>query len=191
MVADTHGTQKGCLETIISFAKIAEQYRSAGDYRSALEKLSAALILIPDACSVRAGLMNNIGHIQVVLGWYDEAILSFAESARIYKKTGSPIEQSRQLGNVGSVYRDQKNYKEALVSYQQAIAVLENEDHPVDLADQYGNLAYIQTLTGKSDDAILSYRKAKILYIENKEKNKADMVRKNIDTILSLSREAR
>lgn len=191
MVTDTNCTQKGCLETIISFTKIAEEYRSAGDYRSALEKLSAALLLIPDACSVRAGLLNNIGHIQVFLGMYDEAILSFGESARIHEETGSPVEQARQLGNVGSVYRDQKNYKEARVSYQQAIAVLEYGGHPVDLADQYGNLAYIQTLIGNSVDAIQLYRKARTLYIKKGEKTKAGMVEKNINTILSVSGEVR
>ena len=174
-------------ETVSSLANAAEQCRRDGDFALALDRLSAALKWCPLASATRAGILNNMGHIQVALGLLDAAVLSFTESACIYSETGNHLEQGRQLGNIGSVHRDQKAYAKALVKYRQAVAVLQDEDHLSEVADQYGNLAYIHAMTGDMAEAVHWYARAEHLYLETGEKEKAAKVKKNIATLSAVS----
>ena len=174
-------------EMVFSLTSAAEQCRRGGDFALALDKLSAALKLCPHACTSRAGILNNMGHVQISLGMLDAAMLSFAESARIHGKTGNHLEQGRQLGNIGSVHRDRKEYSKALVKYRQAIDALRDEGHRLEIADQYGNLAYIYAMTQDVGEAVRWYERAEQLYLETGEREKAAMVKKNIETLSALS----
>ncbi len=185
MTISTDSTQKEGLEMITSLNRAAERSRTGGDFKSALEKLTAALEFCPGVCSTRAEILNNIGHVQVFLGMFDAALLSFGESAGIHDETGNHIDRGRQLGNIGSIYRDQNKYDKALNSYSQSIAALRKEDHPIDLANQYGNLAYIHAMKGNVDEAVQWYGQAKQLYLKTGEREKAGMVKNNIDKLLA------
>ena len=75
-----------------------------GDFRGALENFSRALELLPaDELEAKARLHSNIGHVQVNLQRYDDALSSFRNAGKIFRQLGDKIGQGEQFGNIGSI----------------------------------------------------------------------------------------
>ncbi|MBL0713686.1 MAG: tetratricopeptide repeat protein [Desulfosarcina sp.] len=185
MATQSEGTEKICLDEIVSLNKAAERCKNNGDLKGALNKLSAALKRtdVAGLTAIRAEILNNIGHIQVALGWLNAALTSFKESAVVYGSTGDQLGCGHQFGNVGSVYRDLKEYNEALGSYYQAISCFRKEKYQAGLADQFGNVGYIYAMRGDPVKATEWYEKAAKLYMAAGEKEQFCLVKNNIRAI--------
>jgi tetratricopeptide (TPR) repeat protein len=139
-----------------------------GDLQGALNYFARALDLLdnPNDRTMKAGLLNNVGHVQVALKRFDEAMKSFQEAAGIHKDLGNSIEFGDQLGNIGSVYRDTEAYDEALEYYREALDVFQEQSFKVGIADQYTNIAYVYVMKGQPAIAIGWYENAATIYGE-------------------------
>jgi len=157
-----------------------------GDLEGALDRFSRALELSAlgrgDSLG-RAGVLNNMGMVQVRLGRFQDARASFRMAAVAYRETGDPVSAAWQMGNAGSACRDMQAFEEALKLYHEALAVFSGLGPAMGVADQSGNIGYIHAMQGDPHGALAWFEKALEIYLQEGEERKADMTRKNMETL--------
>jgi tetratricopeptide (TPR) repeat protein len=168
-----------------SFNEAGRVCLEEGDLQGALDYFSRALDLLDNTNdrTMQAGLLNNMGHVQVALKRFDDAINSFQKAAGTHKILGNSIEFGDQLGNIGSVYRDNGEYDEALRYNRDALDVFQEQSFKVGIADQYTNIAYIYVMKAQPAIAVLWYENAATIYGEVGEVEKARMTEENIQRL--------
>ena len=108
----------------------ASECLKKGDFGGALENFSKALgFLSENDLGAKARLYSNMGHAQVSLQRYDDALSSFRNAEEIFKQLGDNIRRGEQLGNIGSVYRDIEKWDAALEIYFKALEIFKEADH--------------------------------------------------------------
>jgi len=159
-----------------------------------------------------AGLLNNLGHLQVKLKRLDLALGAFQSAARVFEEIGDRVNAAWQEGNCGSVCRDRGEHDEALDHYHRALAVFgelgprvgvvdqasndEALDHyhralavfgelgpRVGVVDQASNIGYIHAMKGEVPEAIGWFEKARQGYEALGEKEKAGLAARNIEVL--------
>ena len=88
-----------------------------------------------------------------------------------------------QIGNMGSVLRDEAKYDRALTYYREALMVSMEQGHQIGIADQHSNIAYALVQKQEFALALEHFRQAKSLYVKLKEDGKAGLWRENIATL--------
>ena len=155
-----------------------------GDLGGALENFSKALECLPEGeLEAKARLHSNMGHAQVGLQRYDNALSSFRNAAEIFKQLGDNIGRGEQLGNIGSVYRDIEKWDASLDSYFKALETFEEVDHKRGIADQYSNIGYAYSRQGELEKSFQFFEKAKALYDELGEERKLQLCDQNIQAL--------
>jgi tetratricopeptide (TPR) repeat protein len=172
------------------FESAREMNRAGGeclqkdDHEGALRNFSKALELLPENQSEsRARLYNNIGHAQVRLKKYDEALSSFRNAGQIFEKMGDTLGLGEQFANIGSVHRDLEAWGASLENYFKALGIFEEAQHKGGMADQFSNIAYAYTGQGDLERAYPFFQKAKGLYDEMGEGTKSRLCDQNMQAI--------
>jgi len=129
---------------------------------------------------IRATLENNLGHLKVLLGKQDDALICFVRAEGAYQKAGDLINAARQVANQGSVFRDSGRLSESLACYRKALSGFLGVGCETGAADQYGNIAYILALSGDSEGAGDQYKNALFLYRKTGQHERAGLVEKNL-----------
>ena len=161
-----------------------------GDFRGALENFSRALELLPaDELEAKARLHSNIGHVQVNLQRYDDALSSFRNAGKIFRQLGDKIGQGEQFGNIGSVHRDMEKWAASLDSYFRALEVFQEVGHRAGIADQYSNLGYAHSRQGTLRNALQFFEKARAIYAELGEEKKSQLCDQNLRALKSYLKE--
>jgi tetratricopeptide (TPR) repeat protein len=151
------------------------------DFAGALENFCKALELLSEGkVEAKARLYSNMGHAQVGLRRYDDALSSFRNAAEIFEQLGDNIGRGEQLGNIGSVYRDIEKWGASLDSYFKALETFQEVDHAGGVADQYSNIGYAYSRQGELKNAFHFFEKAKALYDELREEGKSQLCDQNI-----------
>jgi tetratricopeptide (TPR) repeat protein len=155
-----------------------------GDLGGALENFSKALKLVPEEnLEAKARLHSNMGHAQVGLQRYDDALHSFRNAAEIFDQLGDNIGRGEQFGNIGSVYRDNEKWEAALDVYFQALEIFKEVNHIKGVADQYSNIGYAYSRQSEPKKAFQFFGKAKKLYDELGEEAKSQLCDQNIQAL--------
>lgn len=168
---------------------------SKSDYPGALSRFTEAVDLIHKTASehglanedilVLAGLYNNKGHCEVRIRNYTEAVVSFHHAARLYDDLSETVPAGYQYGNIGSVYRDKEAFDSALENYTLALSHFEKAAFPPGIADQCGNIGYVYFRKKDPETALEWFKKAFAIYMEAGDREKAEMIRKNMETLES------
>jgi tetratricopeptide (TPR) repeat protein len=158
-----------------------------GDMEGALEKFSRALDLLggDDDRAWRAGLLNNLGLVQVRLARFEEAQASFQQAAEDYRKMGKMLAVAALLGNAGSTCRDTQAHDRALTFYNESFAIYSEHEHPMGMADQAGNIGYIYAMKNDPRNALEWFGKALAIYRQEGEEKKAELTGRNIEALRS------
>jgi tetratricopeptide (TPR) repeat protein len=160
------------------------------DFRGALENFSRALELLPaDELVAKARLHSNMGHVQVNLQRYDDALSSFRNAGKIFRELGDKIGQGEQFGNIGSVHRDMEKWAASLDSYFRALEVFQEVGHRAGIADQYSNLGYAHSRQGTLRNALQFFEKARAIYAELGEEKKSQLCDQNLRALKSYVKE--
>jgi tetratricopeptide (TPR) repeat protein len=155
-----------------------------GDFGGALENFSKALEFLSEGeLEAKARLYSNMGHAQVGLRRYVDALSSFRNAAGIFEQLGDKIGRAEQLGNIGSVYRDIEKWGASLDSYFKALEIFKGADHRVGVADQYSNIGYAHFRQAELKKAFQFFEKAKALYDELGEERKSQLCDQNIEAL--------
>jgi tetratricopeptide (TPR) repeat protein len=173
------------IDSVIYLNRKAKNLSDQGDYRGALQSYAEALAILTEpeysnGQEIKAKLLNNVGHAQVRIGDFDNALVSFNQSAVLYHRLGDPLGVGEQFGNVGSVYRDKGMWDDARVSYDKALSAFTLEDYKPGLADQYSNIGYICAQKKEFNEALQWFHKARELYEELNLLDRARLVENNI-----------
>jgi tetratricopeptide (TPR) repeat protein len=176
------------IDSIVNLNCKARDLSDQGDYNGALQSYTEALNLLTEPeysneQEIRAKLLNNMGHTQVKIGDFDNALLSFNKSAVLYHRLGNLLGVGEQFGNIGSVYRDKGMWDDARLSYDKALSAFSLKDYIPGLADQYSNIGYICAQKKEFDSALEWFHKAKALYVEINILERARLVQKNISEL--------
>jgi tetratricopeptide (TPR) repeat protein len=176
------------IDSVINLNLKARDLSDQGDYNGALQSYTEALNLLTEPeysneHEIKAKILNNIGHAQVKIGDFDNALVSFNKSAILYHRLGDLLGVGEQFGNVGSVYRDKGMWDDARVSYDKALSAFTLKDYMPGLADQYSNIGYVCAQEKDFDSALDWFYKAKALYEELKLVERARLVEKNISEL--------
>ncbi len=165
----------------------------SGDLEGALERFTRSLELMAGEDvnrRDRAGILNNIAMVQVQLGRYGDARISFQKAAADYREAGDPVSAAWQMGNAGSTCRDMELHDEALEHYHESLAVFSREGLGMGTADQSGNIGYIHAMKNDPQSALEWFEKALELYLQEEgAERKADLTRKNIESLRSTLQE--
>jgi tetratricopeptide (TPR) repeat protein len=155
-----------------------------GDLAGAIENFSKALKLLPeDQLESKARMHNNLGHVQVRLKRYDDALSSFKQAVEAYDNLGHQTLLGEQLGNLGSVYRDTEQWEAALESYSKSLAIFQKQDHKKGVADQCSNIGYAHFRQGRVESAFQFFQQAKALYDELGESKQSQLCDQNLQAI--------
>lgn len=176
------------IDSVIKLNRKARDLSDQGDYNGALQRYTEALNLLTepeysDEHEIKAKLLNNMGHAQVKIDDFDNALVSFNKSAVLYHRLGNLLGVGEQFGNIGSVYRDKGMWDDARVSYDKALSAFTLRDYMPGLADQYSNIGYICAQKKDFDSALEWFHKAKTLYVELNLVERARLVEKNISEL--------
>lgn len=83
-----------------------------GDYYGSKETVTDALVYVKKKSVYTAAINNILGIADKELSLYDDALFYYKEAAKEY---ADPIEKQDPLGNIASVYIQQKKYNEAIM----------------------------------------------------------------------------
>lgn len=162
----------------------ANECLKKGDFGGALENFSKALEFVPeDNLEAKARLHSNMGHAQVGLRHYDDALSSFRNAAEIFKQLGNKVGQGEQLGNIGSVFRDIEKWDASLDVYFKALEIFKEVNHREGVADQYSNIGYAHSRKGEFEKAFQFFGMAKALYVELGEERKSQLCGQNMQAL--------
>jgi tetratricopeptide (TPR) repeat protein len=153
-----------------------------GDLQGAREQFARGLDALrasPDP-KREAALLNNLGHVEVSLRRFDDALHRFQEAARLCEQLGDRTALAWQLGNVGSVYRDREEHEAALENYEKALSIFMEQDVSIGIADQQSNIGYIHAMKREPKIALERFQKAKDLYESLGQERKAALAEQNI-----------
>lgn len=160
------------------------------DFGGALENFAKALEFLPAGeLEAKARLHSNMGHVQVNLQRYEDALSSFRNAAEIFGELGDKIGRGEQFGNIGSVYRDMEKWGASLESYGKALEAFQEVSHRGGVADQYSNIAYAYSRQGELKNAWQFFEKAKALYDELGEEKKSQLCDQNLQALKPYVRE--
>jgi tetratricopeptide (TPR) repeat protein len=160
------------------------------DFGGAFVKFSKALEFLSEGqVEEKAKVYSNIGHAQVGLLRFDEALSSFKNALEIFEQLGDEIERGEQLANIGSVYRDIEKWDTSLDSYFKALEIFKEVDHRGGVADQYSNIGYAYSRQGELQKAFQFFEKAKVIYDELGEKEKSKLCDQNIQALKAYMKE--
>ncbi len=160
------------------------------DFGGALENFSKALELLPPGeLEAKARLHSNMGHVQVSLQRYEDALSSFRDAAKIFRQLGDKIGQGEQFGNIGSVHRDMEKWDASLDSYFRGLEIFQEVGHRAGIADQYSNIGYAHSRQGNLRNALQFFEKAKALYDELGEEKKSQLCDQNLQALRSYVKE--
>jgi tetratricopeptide (TPR) repeat protein len=154
------------------------------DLAGALENFSKALEFLPEGeLEAKARVHSNMGHAQVNLQRYDDALSSFINAAEIFALLGNNVGRGEQFGNIGSVYRDIEKWSESLDSYFKALEAFKEVGNRGGVADQYSNIGYAYSRQGELRNAFQFFEKAKVLYDELGEERKSQLCDQNMQAL--------
>ena len=155
-----------------------------GDFGGALENFSKALALLPEGePEAKARLHSNMGHAQVSLQRYEDALSAFKNAAAIFARLGDHNGRGEQLGNIGSVYRDMEKWDLSLDSYFKALEAFQGAGNRGGVADQHSNIAYAYSRKGDLRQALHLFKKAKTLYDTLGEERKSRLCEQNLQAL--------
>ena len=100
-------------------------YKDHSDYTTALDYEYKALKIREEENNSEGLALsyNNMGVLQMNLGLYDDALLSFTKSIKLYKTLNNNNGTALCLGNIANIYHYKKKYNEALKYYEQALSL--------------------------------------------------------------------
>ena len=157
-----------------------------GDVQGALEKTEMIIDHLPENDEVaKAKFIANQGFLQARMQKLSDALESFQNASHLFQENGYLIGMAIQTGNIGSIYRDQKNYSEAIKYYQQALQDLQEQNYQNGIADQHSNLAYAYSQQSDIDAAILHFEKAAEIYETLGIDDKACQCRDNLKILIT------
>jgi class 3 adenylate cyclase/Tfp pilus assembly protein PilF len=142
----------------------------------------SAILLAKRAKLLAKRLHNNkyLANASTELGWafyvsgnYTSALENFLESLKIYEKSQDWKNISTSLGNIGSVYLNQKDYKKAREYYSKALTIDQKTGNQKWIASDISNLGIIYMTEGNYNKALEFYTKA--LKINKNINNKRDI----------------
>lgn len=107
-----------------------------GDVEGALEYISHILDKIdPAEVQIRAKTITNQGFLLAGLKRFSKAEKSFREASEIFQKDDDLVGMAIQVGNLGSLHRDQGEFVETLGNYQKALEILQEQNARPAIAD--------------------------------------------------------
>ena len=124
LVAQAQTTQDRKAEAL-RLNKEALQQLNTGQFREALEKFQAALVIyrkVGDRKS-EGTLLTNIGLVYRNLGQYAKALEFYQQALSLHQQIGNKASEGTTLTNIGEVYRNLGQYAKALEFSQQALAI--------------------------------------------------------------------
>ncbi len=121
-----------------------------------------------------------IAHASTELGWayyvsgnYNSALENFLEAHKIYEASQDWKNISTTLGNIASVYLNQKDYKKARDNYSKALTIDKKIGNQKWIASDISNLGIIYFTEGNYNKALEFYNKA--LKINSEISNNRDI----------------
>ncbi len=157
-------------------------YMEKGDLQGALGVVAQALESLDDKDHKnRAKMLSNQGLLQAGVKKFSDALWSFSTASELFKSANDPIGMAIQIGNMGSVYRDQELPNVALEHYQESLDILQKHNFNPGIADQLSNIAYAYSQKGELASALTHFQEAEKLYEDLGEKEKAALCTENIE----------
>ena len=125
-----------------------------------------------------AGILNNLGIVNTLLGSYPMALEYYEQSLAIKQEIGDRAAEAATLNNIGEVYRLQENYVEALVTYQQSLTISRDLGDHVGEANSLRELGIVSNKLNNYEQAIDYHQQSLALYreLENRQEE-ADALR--------------
>jgi tetratricopeptide (TPR) repeat protein len=170
-----------------TLAELNQRARSCmekGDLQGALGFVAQALESLDDKDHKnRAKMLSNQGFLQAGVKKFTDALGSFCKASEFFKSVNDPVGMAIQIGNMGSVYRDQELPDSALEYYQESLDILQKHNFNLGIADQHSNIAYAYSQKGELTSALTHFQEAEKLYEELGEKEKAALCTENIKAL--------
>ena len=155
-----------------------------GDLQGALAFVAQGLEALDDKDHQnRAKMLSNQGFLQAGVKKFSEALESFRMASELFKSANDLIGMAIQIGNMGSVYRDQELPDRALEYYLESFGILQEHNFNSGIADQHSNIAYAFSQKGELALALTHFQEAKKLYTDINEKEKAALCTENIEAL--------
>ena len=127
-----------------------------GDIPTTRTCLDEVLRLTPH--DVRA--LNQLGHLERLLGNLDAAEQAYQHVLAAGKKGGDQMLQAVAYGNLGNVYATRGALDEAEAMYKKSLAIEEKLGRLEGMASDYGNLGVVYKKRGALDHAEEMYKKS-------------------------------
>ncbi|MBD2504596.1 CHAT domain-containing protein [Anabaena azotica] len=138
---------------------LSQSYRSIGEFRKALKYENNFLSIINNYnIEGKAGALNNLGEIYILLGEYDNAIKYLEESLDISQKNEYQVCEAAALSNLGDVYQNLGQLQTSINYYQKSLNIerkINNRRGEAASSGALGNLFYH---FGKYEEAIIYYQ---------------------------------
>lgn len=154
--------EKGDLQGALGFVTQASESLDDNDHQNRAKMLSKQAFLL-------AGIRK-----------FSDALESFREASELFQSADDPIGMAIQVGNMGSVYRDQELSDKAFEYYLESLDILQKHNFNSGIADQHSNIAYAYSQKGELAPALTHFQQAQKLYEELGEKEKAALCAENI-----------
>lgn len=160
-------------------------YSEKKDWDPAIECLRQSLALCRETGRkvMAARFLNNLGLSLVARKDYDQALNIFGGALDAFRKLGFRKDEAEQLGNIGSVFRDTYNSDLALKHYHESLTIFQELDCRLEMANQLTNIGYILAETTDYSNALAYFEQAEDLYLELGATSRAELTRKNIETL--------
>jgi len=169
---------------LLALTRQAETSRKNGDLNGALDHTQKALDLVPEKqTTIRAKILSSIGFLQAEMKNISKSKASFATAHRLFEETDNVVAMAIQIGNIGSVHRDQGDFAKALEYYTDALAILKEQNFEPAIADQHANIAYAYSQQHNTSLALDSFARARELYEKTGQTERAALCVQNIELL--------
>jgi two-component system, sensor histidine kinase PdtaS len=148
---------------VIAKLELAELYRAAGKFETALNLLDKARTVLaqaPDETldmqlrTVSVGIYNEQYYAdrEPQLLNQAQAMIDTLMAMEVFHRF--PTEVARIQAEQGSIYRQQKQYSQALEAFKKAQQLYAENDRPANVIDQQINIFHLLLETNRSDEAL-------------------------------------
>lgn len=136
---------RGNLDSAMVFQKKAlEYYQRSGDLKAVTHAY------------------NDIGNLHADKGELSEAISMYMSGLEVAKELNDVREQAKFLGNIGSIFHEQKNYDKALEYYNKTLTINSSQSEPSPHVEMIvtNNLGEIYEDRGAFDEALSCFQRS-------------------------------
>jgi tetratricopeptide (TPR) repeat protein/serine phosphatase RsbU (regulator of sigma subunit) len=140
----------------------AQQWRSQGQYDSALSRAQTALRIFQEKerLDYEGKAHNLIGSIHYAQGQYAEALEAYQKALTTFERIGDQRGIAGCYQNIGNIHNAQGRYAEALEAYQKALTIFKRIGDPQGVASSYNSIGKIHANQGRYAEALEAYQKA-------------------------------